>query len=109
MGSDFVISEQVHRGVRSRISRATQRSTGQKVVLKESTAEVPFSVAVARLSREYAIAKAIRSVHVVRYLGLKHERDRVALVEEAFGASSSKSLSGLGRSTVRTWSSGASI
>ena len=49
MASDYAISEQVHRGVRSRVSRATELSTGEQVVLKESTAEVPLSVAAARL------------------------------------------------------------
>ncbi|MFT3925386.1 MAG: AAA family ATPase [Myxococcales bacterium] len=78
----------MHRGVRSRILRATQRSTGEPVVLKESAGEPPHALALARLEREYTIGKSIRSPHVVRYLAVKHERDRVTLVEEAFGDTS---------------------
>ena len=69
--SDYAIGEQVHRGLRSRVSRATQLSTGAQVVLKESAAELSLSAAAARLEREFAIAKTIRSQHVVRYLGLQ--------------------------------------
>jgi len=83
--SDYQIGKQVHRGLRSRISHATQLSTGERVVLKESTADVPSSAAVARLEREFSIAKSIRSQHVVRYLGLKQDWEHVALLEEAFG------------------------
>ncbi|MFT3927753.1 MAG: AAA family ATPase [Myxococcales bacterium] len=88
MRSRYQIQQQVHRGPRSRVSRATHVSTGEQVILKQNATDVPISAAFARSQREFCIASPIQSEHVAHYLGVEREADSVAVIEEVFGDTS---------------------
>ncbi|MFT3921778.1 MAG: serine/threonine-protein kinase PknK [Myxococcales bacterium] len=85
MRSDLKLHHQVHHGSRSRVWLATRVPTGEPVIVKEHLASPSASVAAARTQHEFRMGSAIDSAHVVHYLGLEQDRNRVALLEEAAG------------------------
>jgi PAS domain S-box-containing protein len=88
----YEIRERVHSGARSTVLRATRLSSRESVVLKLSSVDGPSASAFARSQHELSIAAPILSPHVIRYLGVEHYDDHVALIEEAFGHCSLEEL-----------------
>jgi predicted ATPase/signal transduction histidine kinase/ActR/RegA family two-component response regulator len=81
----YTVGEELHRGLRAVILRATGVADQRRVVLKISPDPAADPGAITRFRHEYRLGAAISHEHVLRYLGLEPIGERVALIEEDVG------------------------
>lgn len=78
----------IHEGPKTVISRAVRELDGLPVVIKTQKQRVPAPADLARLRRERDILSRVDSDHVVSFLGLVEQSNRLSLIVEDFGGES---------------------
>jgi serine/threonine protein kinase len=81
----YDVQQEIYRGRRRVVVRATRQRDGRAAVIKTPTDEFPSPAQLAALRREYQILSSLDIKGVARPLELVTHRDRVALVLEDAG------------------------
>jgi predicted ATPase/signal transduction histidine kinase len=82
----FVLHEVIHRSIRSVVYRGTETSSGESVVLKVPTDDVPTPRLIARYERALEMGQASGCRTLIAHIGTVRFANTVALVTEDFGA-----------------------
>ena len=93
--SGYDIQEQIFSGKCSNVFRGLKRDTKQKVVIKIHSVDYPTHLETNRLRHDFEIGRQFNHERIVRYLTLETCQQRLAIIEEDFGATSLADLRSL--------------